>query len=405
MAGRTVIADFEGAGLRPIFGTPAARRLALVARRCGFDNVSVVGRDDGLAGVLHDIVPGDAFVKVDGEADLGSAVCEPGVDAGERVLVMAAGAVIDAWSVKKLISAGAGPSDVYAAGDRDALSVCLVTPRCVPDILKVLRAPGSSLPAGISCERVSVAAGLPVIPRNAKEAADAGRALVAAVGASTAQTDSFFSKKIHRPLSRPISSRLANTFVTPNMFTLFHIAVGLAGAFFLLKGTYPSQVAGGLLFLASTILDGVDGELARLKLQESNFGHYLDIVGDNVVHVAVFLGMALGLYYRSDNPVYLWALAFLLVGFGLCAISVQLDMGHGPGEQASSESNWLASLTVNRDFAWLVVVLALVNKLSWFVFGTTAGVYAFALVLFVLSRKKKARTRASFASGGNSTRL
>lgn len=101
MAGRTVIADFEGAGLRPIFGTPAARRLALIARRCGFDNVSVVGRDDGLAGVLHDIVPGDAFVKVDGEADSGSAVCEPGADAGERVLVMAAGAVIDAWSVKK----------------------------------------------------------------------------------------------------------------------------------------------------------------------------------------------------------------------------------------------------------------------------------------------------------------
>ena len=93
MAGRAVIADFEGAGLRPIFRTPAARRLALVARRCGFDNVRVIGRGDGLAGVLHDLVSRDAFVKVDGEADL-SAVCEPGADAGEKVLVMAAGAVM-----------------------------------------------------------------------------------------------------------------------------------------------------------------------------------------------------------------------------------------------------------------------------------------------------------------------
>lgn len=224
--------------------------------------------------------------------------------------------------------------------------------------------------------------------------------LVGALGAATARTDSFFSRHIHRPLSRPISSRLAKTVATPNMFTLFHIAVGLAGAFFLVKGTYASQVAGGLLFLASTILDGVDGELARLKLQESNFGHYLDIVGDNVVHVAVFLGITLGLYHQSHSPVYLWALALILGGFGLCALSVQFFMGHGPGEQASSQTHWLVSLTVNRDFSYLVALLALVNRLSWFVFGTMVGAYLFALVLFVLGRKNKARGKAGLATDG-----
>jgi phosphatidylglycerophosphate synthase len=398
-----VIAAFDGAGLRPVFRVPAARRLALVSRRLGLDTACVIGRDDALRAVLHDLVPQEAFRMVADEADLRRAVAGLGLDAEDRVLVMAAGSVIDGWSLRKLLAAGEGGCDLYIAGDAKeaAPSVCLVKVRCLYDVLRAFLAPDGALPAAIAWERVPVASGLPAVLDVGTDAGDAERSLVGALGAATARTDSFFSRHIHRPLSRPISRQLAKTAATPNMFTLFHIAVGMAGAFFLMKGTYASQVAGGLLFLASTILDGVDGELARLKLQESNFGHYLDIVGDNVVHVAVFLGIALGLYHQSHNPVYLEALAFLLGGFGLCALSVQFFMGHGPGEQASSQTHWLASLAVNRDFAYLVALFALVNRLSWFVFGTTVGVYLFALVLFVLGRKKRTRGEAALAPEGN----
>jgi phosphatidylglycerophosphate synthase len=399
MARYAVIAAFDRAGLSPVFRVPAARRLALVARRLGLDTLCVIDRDDALREVLHDLVPKDAFLTVRDEVDLGRAAAGLGLNAGDQVLLMSAGGVIDAWSLKTLLAAGDGGLDVYAAGAKKEapLSVCLVAARCLDEVLRAFWGPGVSLPAGISCEHVPVAAGLPATVSDVKDAADAERALVGALRAATARTDSFFSMHIHRPLSRPISSRLAKTAATPNMLTLFHIAVGLAGAFLLMRGTYASQAAGGLLFLASTILDGVDGELARLKLQESNFGHYLDIVGDNVVHVAVFLGITLGLYHQSHNPIYLEALAFLLAGFGLCALSVQFFMGHGPGEQASGETHWLASLTVNRDFAYLVALLSLVNRLSWFVFGTTVGVYLFALILFILGRRKKSRDQTALA--------
>ena len=48
------------------------------------------------------------------------------------------------------------------------------------------------------------------------------------------------------------------------------------------------------MFLFSIIIDGVDGELARLTLTETSFGGMLDVVTDNIVHVAVFVGIFLG---------------------------------------------------------------------------------------------------------------
>ena len=44
------------------------------------------------------------------------------------------------------------------------------------------------------------------------------------------------------------------------------------GAFFLAQPSQVWQVLGSLLFLLSTIMDGCDGEIARLTFQESEFG-------------------------------------------------------------------------------------------------------------------------------------
>lgn len=391
MVKAAIIVDRDGTGCRPIFGVPAVRRLVLAAHRLGIDTIRVLGRDRALREVLYDLVPEDGLRMIGDETDLGRAA--DGLDLGDsdQLLIMLANHVIDGWSLGKLLAAGDG-SDLYCAGHglNCAEPVYLIKACRLDQVLRGLWLPGRGFPADPSCRGVTLSDSLPFVLTDEPKATDAAeRSLVAALGASTASTDSFLSRSIHRRLSRPISRRLAKTAVTPNMFTSFHIAVGLAGAFFLAKGTYASQLAGALLFLASTILDGVDGELARLKLKESNFGHYLDIIGDNVVHVAVFLGIAFGLYRRSQDPLYLAASGLLLGGFGLCALSVHLFMGHAPGEQGSRQTHWLAALAVNRDFAYLVLLLALVNRLSWFLFGTTIGVYVFAVVLFILRMRQR----------------
>ena len=63
---------------------------------------------------------------------------------------------------------------------------------------------------------------------------------------------------------------------------------------------------GALLFLSHSILDGCDGELARLRFQESRWGGILDFWGDNVVHVAVFACMGIGWSLSLHETWPLW---------------------------------------------------------------------------------------------------
>jgi phosphatidylglycerophosphate synthase len=368
MVKATFIVSPDESGLRPVFGVPAARRLALVAKGVGLDVIHVFGRDDALRPVLSDVIPAHAFHAISDIREFGRVAEMLGLADGDRVLVMQAGHVTDRWSLRQLLGTGSGSNLATCAGDGDGKTngpgpICVAT---AGDLSSVIRALWSSA---------------------APEAAE--EMLLDALGRSTEATDSFLSRRIHRPISRFITKRLVKTGAAPNTVTLFNIIVGLAGAFFLAKGVYALQVLGSLLFLLSTILDGVDGEMARLTLKETVLGHYLDIVGDNAVHVAIFFGIALGLYRRAADPIYLHALGFLLCGFVLCALAVQRLMGHGPEKSGAEQAPWLAALLVNRDFAYLVVLLALIHRLSWFLFGATAGVYVVAIVFFAIGVKRR----------------
>jgi phosphatidylglycerophosphate synthase len=69
------------------------------------------------------------------------------------------------------------------------------------------------------------------------------------------------------------------------------------------------QSIGGALFLLHSILDGCDGELARLRFQESRRGGLLDFWGDNLVHVTVFGAMGIGLARTVGARWPLWCAA------------------------------------------------------------------------------------------------
>ena len=143
---------------------------------------------------------------------------------------------------------------------------------------------------------------------------------------------------------------------------------------------------GSLLFLCCVVLDGVDGEVARLKLQESRFGHHLDIVTDNIVHIALFTGIALGLFRDTGDSRYLHALWLVLAGFGACALAVYYCILRRTGNELDRLPGTLRvmSLLTNRDFAYLVLFLAVAGRLNWFLIGAAIGSYFFAGILYVM---------------------
>jgi len=101
-------------------------------------------------------------------------------------------------------------------------------------------------------------------------------------------TDGPVSRLLNRPLSTRLSMALAPLRPAPDLVSLVAFALGLAGAVLLAAGR---GVAGALLIHASSVADGVDGEVARLQLRGGPRGALLDGVLDRVGDAAILAGL------------------------------------------------------------------------------------------------------------------
>jgi choline kinase/phosphatidylglycerophosphate synthase len=98
------------------------------------------------------------------------------------------------------------------------------------------------------------------------------------------------SRLLNRPLSTRISMALAPLRPAPDLVSLVAFTLGVAGAALLAAGR---GLAGALLVHASSVADGVDGEVARLQLRGGPRGALLDGVLDRVGDAAILAGLGL----------------------------------------------------------------------------------------------------------------
>jgi phosphatidylglycerophosphate synthase len=209
--------------------------------------------------------------------------------------------------------------------------------------------------------------------------------LARSVRFETVEKDGLLARVLDRKISWRISYGLARTSITPNQVTLFNTALGLLSALMFAMPSYWWRLAASLLFLLTVTLDGVDGELARLRMTESEAGGRLDIITDNIVHVALFIGLMVGCYRASASPAYLYLLILLMGGFAWCWIAVNRAV-NVPG---ANHEAWIARVEQisGRDFAYLLVILALINHLEVFAWGAALGTYVFALGLWWITNR------------------
>src|SRR5207248_10486100 len=90
-------------------------------------------------------------------------------------------------------------------------------------------------------------------------------------------TDGLFARN-NRRVSIPISRQLIKLPLTPNMFTMLVLGVSFTSGVFFARGGYWSTLLGAFLSVAASVLDGCDGEVARLKLQSTRLGCWLETV-------------------------------------------------------------------------------------------------------------------------------
>jgi len=215
------------------------------------------------------------------------------------------------------------------------------------------------------------------------------------------KSDGPLARLINRKISLAVTRRLMHTHTTPDQMTWVSLIIGLLAALCFAVPAYGLQVAGGILFLAHSILDGCDGELARLKFMESKRGGIFDFWSDNIVHAAVFTAMGVAWYHASDSQ---WALLCSVLAVGGALVSAGLIYMHsmrgktasGPlytsvskAEQKSPLAR-IADLLSRRDFIYLVLLLAIFDKTYWFLIVTAIGSPIYAVLLsFVIWRDRR----------------
>ena len=123
---------------------------------------------------------------------------------------------------------------------------------------------------------------------------------------------------ISRYLNRPVSSRISKYFlkinITPNQISFFSFSLSMIGALFFFFGGYVNLLIGGVLAQVSSIVDGCDGEIARLKFQASNFGGWYDAVLDRYADAFLLFGLTYYTYILGGNLIYIFIGFLAIIG-------------------------------------------------------------------------------------------
>jgi phosphatidylglycerophosphate synthase len=346
-----------------LLGLPLVRRAALSAARAGFDRVHVLGASE-----VPELPPGRIVLLPDGivaTPDWLRRVREAPAER-DRLYRLGAGGLVETLDPASLHRAFARESSVSSVMGKWAAAF-----------------PPSAAPLDVPP---------PLEAATSAQLADAEERLLQGL---RKKEDGILTRLISRRISLAVTRRLAGTRVTPNAMTLVCLALGLAAAWCFLSPALPRQIAGGVLFLLHSILDGCDGELARLKFRESRAGGVLDFFGDNTVHVAVFSALAVAWSRAVGRPWPLLLGALAVAGTILCAGFIYLYAmkprpGGGPilttvsPERRTRLAQVLDALA-RRDFIYLVMVLALFGKAYWILAPTAIGTPAFFVALLVMA--------------------
>jgi phosphatidylglycerophosphate synthase len=103
---------------------------------------------------------------------------------------------------------------------------------------------------------------------------------------------------VSRYLNRPISTRISIMVyrrgfrIEPLTVTLLSFILGLSASLLLAMRIF---ILGGLLVQLASVIDGVDGELARLYHKATPWGGYLDSMLDRISDIAIVAGLTLSL--------------------------------------------------------------------------------------------------------------
>jgi phosphatidylglycerophosphate synthase len=214
--------------------------------------------------------------------------------------------------------------------------------------------------------------------------------------------DGVVSRHLNRYISLSISRAIAATGIKPNHISVVTFGLGILAAVFAAMGGYWWFVLAGIAYQLNSIVDGVDGELARVKYEFSLLGEWLDTLSDDTKDVLFYAGLGLGCFRMGDFPLagfdasaWLWlggiAVAGKLVSMAayytwliankrgdLLAFEWSFE---DPKKEPSAVSAALANLkyvTKNDFIVFGAMIMSFVGVLPYFLFVVAPGQFFIA---------------------------
>jgi phosphatidylglycerophosphate synthase len=308
-------------------GLPIAERVLRPARRAGYDRIVVwlptsecrASAARRLHRLVRDIGGEIVIATTPEEWRIALAPLAP----GDVVTAIGAGTVVSTAllaDAREIPVAADSVRDVPAGAEWRVSGVVRLTASAAShpaSVLAVLAARNGRtlLPSG-----TDVSDGLGRLALHIATPADLALAEATIRRASYKDTDAKVAR-FNRRMSLPISIALLRTPVTANQLSALLVALGFYSAWLFSRGHYWPGVLAAFVSLTASILDGCDGEIARLKYQESALGCWIETAGDYSYYIAIFAGLTIGAVRRTGSEAFYWlgglALCGTLITFGL----------------------------------------------------------------------------------------
>ena len=173
-------------------------------------------------------------------------------------------------------------------------------------------------------------------------------------------SDGPVSRHLNRPLSIYLTQYLVNTKISPNQISFFSFIFCVIASVLFLEGGYSTLFAGAVLAQIASIIDGCDGEIARLKYQSTAFGGWFDAVLDRYADAFLLFGLTYHLFAPTGN------LLHLLIGFMAIIGSFMNSYTADKYDGLMGRLGMRARFRMGRDVRIFIIFLgALTNQSLW----------------------------------------
>jgi|GEM_PF-3309512 len=227
--------------------------------------------------------------------------------------------------------------------------------------------------------------------------------------------DGLVARSINRNISLPISHKLINTFVTPNLASLSTLIFALLAVWMVSKGGYMWMLLGAAMIQFASIIDGVDGELARLRYHSSKFGEWLDTVIDDFSNITFIAGITYAVWQGAAGPEWLLPFGIISVGCYLFITPMMyayvikytgggdvyaIDYDFNKEDSKQSENLYVRIMSglkyvAKRDFyIFSMLLFAIFGALPYFLIPSSLAAFIIVIVVFNQHRQKRAELKA-----------